>query len=96
MSVLALDRRVSYGKRLNTKQAAEYCTEHRKPTEKTSLDTKRSTSGGPAFYSDGESIEYDTDDLDEWIKATPMVKYRSTSEYPPELRQKRKPKNGGE
>jgi hypothetical protein len=81
-------------KRLNTKEAAQYLTDHGKPTEKTSLDTKRSTGGGPAFYSDGESIEYDTDDLDEYIKATPMVKYRSTSEYPPELRQKRKPKNG--
>ena len=83
------------GNLLNTKDAAKYLTEHGKPTEKATLDTLRSTGGGPLFGKvDGQKyIQYDTDDLDDWAKSSPMKKYRSTSEYPPELRQ-RKPKNG--
>ena len=60
------------------------------------LNTWRTTGGGPPFVKVGKYIPYDDDDLVEFAKSTPMIKYNSTSEYPPELRQKRKPKNGGE
>jgi hypothetical protein len=39
-------------------------------------------------------VMYDTDELDELAKSSPVKKYNSTSEYPPETRSKRKPKNG--
>jgi hypothetical protein len=84
------------GKLLNPKDAAAYLTERGKPTERATLDTQRSTGGGPPFYKeDGKKyVMYDTDDLDEHAKSTTLKKYNSTSEYPPEARQKRKPKNG--
>ena len=68
---------------LNTKQAAQYLTERGKIIEKSTLDTIRSTGGGPPFYKEDEKkpVWYDTDDLDEWAKSKPMKKYRSTSEY---------------
>jgi hypothetical protein len=78
-------RKCRMGTKLNTKQAAKYCTDHDKETEKSTLDTLRSIGGGPVFEKqDGRKpIWYDTDDLDEWIKSSsaPMKKYRSTSEY---------------
>ena len=84
------------GEKLRPKQAAQFCTDNRRPTEEATLNTLRSTGGGPPFYKSGKYILYDTDDLLEWCKSSPMVKYQSTSEYPPDLRHKRKPKNGGE
>jgi hypothetical protein len=68
---------------LNPKQAAEYLTERGKIIEKSTLDTMRSIGGGPLFCKedDKKPIWYDTDDLDEWAKSSPMKKYRSTSEY---------------
>jgi hypothetical protein len=85
------------GTLLNPKDAARYLTERGKPTEKATLDTQRSTGGGPPFYKeDGKKhVMYDTDDLDEFAKSSPMKKYNSTSEYPPEMRAKRR-KNGGD
>ena len=81
------------GTLLNPKQAAQYLTDHGRPTERASLDSMRSLGNGPPFYkSEGKYIMYDTNDLDEYIKSKPMTKYNSTSEYPPELRQTRKPK----
>jgi hypothetical protein len=84
------------GRFLNPKQAAQYCTDNGKQIERSTLDTLRNIGGGPPFYKeDGKkNVWYDPADLDEWIKSNPMKKYNSTSEYPPELRQKRKPKNG--
>jgi hypothetical protein len=84
------------GEKLRPKQAAKFCTDHDKPTEPATLDTHRVTGGGPPFYKSGKYVLYDTDDLLEWCKSSPMQKYNSTSDYPPELRLKRKPKNGGE
>lgn len=80
-------------KKLNPKDAAQYLTEHGRPTEKSSLDTMRSTGGGPPFYKSGKYILYDTDDLDVFATSSPMQKFTSTSEYPEELRQKRKNKS---
>ena len=84
------------GDLLNPKDAARYLTEHGKLTEKATLDTLRSTGGGPIFCKeDGKKyVLYDTEELDEYLKSSPIKKYRSTSEYPPEARSKRKPKNG--
>ena len=86
------------GEKVNTKRAAEILTELGKPTERATLDTQRSTGGGPPFYKEPgkKRIAYDTDELAEHAKIDPLVRYTSTSEYPPELRLKRKPKNGGE
>jgi hypothetical protein len=85
------------GTKLNTKQAAKYCTDHDKETEKSTLDTLRSIGGGPVFEKqDGRKpIWYDTDDLDEWIKSSssPMKKYNSTSEYT--TRKNKSPKPNG-
>jgi hypothetical protein len=71
------------GTLLNTKQAAQYLTERGKKTERSTLDTLRNLGGGPIFgKEDGKKpIWYDTDDLDEWAKSSPLKKYRSTSEY---------------
>jgi hypothetical protein len=82
------------GTLLNTKDAARYLTERGKPIERSTLDTLRNIGGGPPFYKeDGKKhIQYDTDDLDVFAKSNQLKKYNSTSEYPPELRQKRKPK----
>jgi hypothetical protein len=84
------------GEKLRPKQAARFCTDNGRPTEEATLNTKRSTGGGPDYYKkdDDKYVWYDTDDLLEWCKSTPMKKYRSTSEYPPDARSKRKPKNG--
>jgi hypothetical protein len=73
------------GNLLNPKQAAQYLTERGKPTERSTLDTKRNTGGGPSFYKEDDEkyVWYDTDDLDEWAKSKPRKKYNSTSEYPP-------------
>ena len=80
------------GKLVNTREAAQYLTEHGKLIEKSTLDTLRNIGGGPPFYKeDGKKyIMYDTDDLDVYAKSNPMKKYNSTSEYPSEMRQKRK------
>jgi len=85
------------GDLLNTKQAAQYLTERGKKTERSTLDTLRNLGGGPIFgKEDGKKpIWYDTDDLDEWSKSSPLKKYRSTSEYPPQLRKKKTPKPNG-
>jgi hypothetical protein len=84
------------GTLLNTKDAVKYLTERGKPIERSTLDTLGNIGGGPPFYKeDGKKyIQYDTDDLDVFAKSSQLKKYNSTSEYPPELRQKRKPKNG--
>jgi hypothetical protein len=82
------------GEKHNPKKAAARLTELGKPTEESSLNSGRSLGNGPPFYKVGKYILYDDDDLVEFAKSTPMIKYNSTSEYPPELRQKRKPKNG--
>jgi|HubBroStandDraft_6_1064221.scaffolds.fasta_scaffold1041651_2 hypothetical protein len=68
---------------LTTKQAAQYLTERGKKTEESTLNSLRNLGGGPIFCKeDGKKpIWYDTDDLDEWFKSSPMKKYRSTSEY---------------
>jgi hypothetical protein len=84
------------GKLLTPEQAAQRLTELGKPTKVPSLNTMRTKGGGPPFVKVGKYILYDDDDLVEYAKSTPMIKYNSSSEYPPELRQKRKPKNGGE
>jgi hypothetical protein len=83
------------GTLLNPKQAAQYLSDRGKPTEKSSLDSARTNGNGPPFYKEdgAKQVEYDTDDLDEYLKSKPKRKYNSTSEYPPELRQKRR-KNG--
>ena len=83
-------------KKLKPKAAAQYCTDNGRPTEEATLNTLRSTGNGPPFYKSGKYILYDIDDLLEWCKSSPLVKYNSTSEYPPEMRQgsRRKPKNG--
>jgi hypothetical protein len=80
------------GEKLNTKQAAKFCTEHGRPTEEATLNTLRSTGGGPPFYKeDGKkTIMYDTDDLLEWCKTPSWKKYNSTSEY--STRKKKPPK----
>ena len=78
------------GAKINSKLAAQHLTEHGRPTEKSSLDTMRSIGGGPPFYRSGKYILYDTDDLDVFAASSPMTKYNSTSEYPLELRNKRK------
>ena len=80
------------GEKLNTKQAARFCTEHGRPTEEATLNTLRSTGGGPPFYKeDGKkTVWYDTDDLLEWCKPVEMKKYSSTSEYG--TRKKKTPK----
>jgi hypothetical protein len=87
-----LRKATAMGKKIPTKEAAEFLTALGKPTEKTTLDTKRNTGGGPPFYKeDGKKyVLYDTDDLEEWAKSNPMRKYNSTSEYPPALRLRRK------
>jgi hypothetical protein len=89
---------IHMGKKLNPEQAEDYLKESPKPTKVSSLNTMRVNGGGPPFYKeDGKkNVWYDTDDLDEWAKSSPLTKYLSTSEYPPEMRLKRKSKNGGE
>jgi hypothetical protein len=90
-------REVVMGEKHNPKKAAQRLTELGRPTEESSLNSWRSlgNGNGPPFYKTGKYILYDDDDLVEFAKSTPMVKYNSTSEYPPELRSKRR-KNGGE
>jgi hypothetical protein len=82
------------GEKHNPKKAAQRLTELGRPTEESSLNSMRTLGNGPPFYKSGKYILYDDDDLVEFARSTPMVKYNSTSEYPPELRLKRKPKNG--
>jgi hypothetical protein len=67
--------------KVNTKKAAEILTELGRPTKEATLNSLRSTGGGPPFYKSGKYILYDTDDLAEWAKAEPLVRYTSTSEY---------------
>jgi hypothetical protein len=80
---------------LNPKQAAQFCTDNGRPTERSSLDTMRSTGGGPSFYKEKgkKNVWYSPDDLLEWAKSTPMEKYSSTSEY--STRKKKTPKPNG-
>jgi hypothetical protein len=68
---------------LNSKHAAKFCTDNGRPTEEATLNTKRSTGGGPPFYKkdDEKNVWYDTDDLLEWCQSSPLKKYNSTSEY---------------
>jgi hypothetical protein len=79
----------------NPKSAAQRLTELGRPTEESSLNSWRSLGNGPPFYKSGKYILYADEDLVEFAKSTPVTKYNSTSEYPPELRSKRR-KNGGE
>lgn len=71
------------GDKLRPKPAAQFCTDNGRPTEEATLNTKRSTGGGPDYYKedDGKSVWYDTDDLLKWCKSSTMTKYSSTSEY---------------
>ena len=84
------------GEKLNPKKAAQRLTELGRPTEESSLNSQRTLGGGPPFYKAGKYILYDDDDLVDHAKSVPMVKYNSTSEYPPELRQKRRKNGEGE
>ena len=77
-------------KKHNPKEAAKRLTELGRPTEESSLASWRTLGCGPEYYKSGKFVCYDDDDLVEFAKSTPMIKYKSTSEYPPELRLKRK------
>ena len=86
----------SYGREVKSQKAAQFCTDNGKETERSTLDTKRSTGGGPPFFKKkGEKhVWYDTDDLLKWINSdAPMQKYNSTSEY--STRKKKTPKPNG-
>jgi hypothetical protein len=83
------------GEKVNTKIAAEILTELGKPTERATLDTQRSTGGGPPFYkvSGKKRVVYDTDELAEHAKTDQLVRYTSTSEY--STRKNKTPKPNG-
>jgi hypothetical protein len=83
------------GEKVNTKRAAEILTELNRPTERATLDTQRSTGGGPPFYkvTGKKRIVYDTDELAEYAKADQLVRYTSTSEY--STRKRKPPKPNG-
>lgn len=84
------------GEKHSPKKAAQRLTELGRPTEESSMNSWRTLGNGPPFYKSGKYILYDDDDLVEFAKSTPMVKYNSTSEYPPELRLKRRKNGEGE
>jgi hypothetical protein len=69
------------GRLLTPEQAAQRLTELGRPTKVATLNTWRTTGGGPPFYKSGKYILYADEDLVEFAKSTPMVKYNSTSEY---------------
>jgi hypothetical protein len=71
------------GEKVNTARAAQILTELGRPTKEATLNTLRSTGGGPPFYKvpGKKQIIYDTDDLEQHAKSDPLVKYNSTSEY---------------
>jgi hypothetical protein len=81
------------GEKLRPKQAAQFCTDNGRPTEEATLNTKRSTGGGPDYHKkkNEKYIWYDTDDLLEWCKSSPMEKYSSTSEYSTRKKKTQKP-----
>ena len=56
------------GTLLNTKEAAEYLTAHGKQTREATLNSLRSTGGGPPFLKapGRKHVFYDSDDLDKW------------------------------
>jgi hypothetical protein len=83
------------GDKVNTQRAAQFLTDLGKPTKETTLNTLRSTGEGPPFYKTPRKkhIVYDTDELAEYAKIDPLVRYTSTSEY--STRKKKTPKPNG-
>jgi hypothetical protein len=83
------------GEKVNPTKAAQIATDNGTPTEKATLDTKRSTGGGPPFYKkdDEKNVWYDVDEVIEWAKSSEMKRYTSTSEY--STRKKKTPKPNG-
>jgi hypothetical protein len=81
------------GEKVRTKKAAHIATEHGRQTEEATLNTLRSTGGGPPFYKeDGKkNVWYDTDDVIEWAKTPTLTKYNSTSEYSTRKKKTQKP-----
>jgi hypothetical protein len=71
------------GDKVNTEQAAKFLTDLGRPTKAATLNTQRSTGGGPPFYKaeGGKHVLYDTDELAEHAKIDPLVRYTSTSQY---------------
>ena len=71
------------GEKVNTPRASQVLTELGKPTKEATLNSWRSTGGGPPFYKapGKKHVVYDTDELAEWAKTDPLVRYTSTSEY---------------
>jgi hypothetical protein len=82
------------GDKVNSQRAAEILTELGRPTKEATLNSLRSTGGGPPFYKaeGGKYVLYDTDELPEYAKTDPLVRYTSTSEY---TTRKKSPKPNG-
>ncbi|MGO8915858.1 MAG: DNA-binding protein [Stellaceae bacterium] len=74
---------------LTRKEASAHLKERGTPAAVATLNKLACVGGGPAFQLFGRRPLYDPDDLDAWADARLSKKVRSTSELPPERRQKR-------